>query len=128
MPNQDRTVDARVEEYWSWFAVALFLLITVDLLTTFGATVMYGVDAEANPLMRWLLPQGAFVVAVVHVAIVVTAVLSFSGVMTAVRRTSERYQSTLMRVVEVWLALIVSLGLFVFANNISVVVLGDSLL
>jgi len=128
MDKQEHATDARIEEYWSWFAVALFLLITVDLLTTFGATVKYGVSAEANPLMRWLLPQGALVVAVVHLIVVVAAVLSFSGVMTAVQRTPQRYRPALMRLVEVWLGLILTTGLFLFANNLSVVILGDSLL
>jgi hypothetical protein len=119
--------DERIEEYWSWFAVALYLLVTVDLLTTFGAAVRYGVAAEANPLMRYLLPKGALVVGVVHLAVVVVAVLAFSGVTTAVERTADRHRGLLMRVVEVWLGLLVAVGLFVFANNLSVVVLGDSL-
>lgn len=122
MTDGERSTDARIEEYWSWSAVALFLLLTVDLLTTFGATVEYGVSAEVNPAMRYLLPKGALVV-----AIVVVAVLAFDGVMTAVEHTADRHQEALMTAVEVWLGLIVALGLFVFANNLSMVVLGDSL-
>ncbi len=41
-----------MEEYWDWVAVALFLLVTVDMLTTMFAAAALGPVAEANPLMR----------------------------------------------------------------------------
>lgn len=115
-------------EYWDWFAVGLYLLITVDLLTTIGASAQVGIGAETNPFMRWLLVQGPIAIAIVHVAIVVVAVYAFSGVLGAVRRAPDRYRPALERGVEVWLGLIVAAGLFIFANNLAVVVLGDSIL
>lgn len=122
------TPETRIQEYWEWFAVALFLLITVDLLTTFGATVTHGIEAESNPVMRWLLLQGPLVIAAANLLVLVVVVYCFSSVVTAVERSPEPYDRYLRRAVEVWLGLLLSMGLFVFANNLSVVVLGESLL
>lgn len=128
MRERPTTSDTRIQEYWEWFAVSLFLLITVDLLTTFGATVAHGIEAESNPLMRWLLLQGPVVITVANLVVLVVAVYCFSSVITAVERSPEPYDRYLRRVVEVWLGLLLAMGLFVFANNLSVVVLGESLL
>jgi hypothetical protein len=58
--------ESRIEEYWDWIAVALFLLLTVDLLTTLAAARLVGADAESNPLMRWLLGRGVVIVIGAH--------------------------------------------------------------
>ena len=115
-------------EYWSWFAVGLYLLITVDLLTTMGAILLYGTAAEANPFMAWLIERGALAVTVVHLAVVLVAVAAFSGVLGTVQRASAPYDTYLTYAVELWLGLLVAAGLFVFANNLAVIVLGHSLL
>jgi membrane-bound metal-dependent hydrolase YbcI (DUF457 family) len=117
-----------INKYWAWFSVGLFLLTTVDLLTTFGVQAIYGVDAEINPFMKWLLVQGPLVVGAVHLVVVIAAVSAFAGVLNAVQTAPDRYQRFLARTVELWLGFIVTVGLFVFANNLAVIFLGRTLL
>lgn len=119
---------ARIQEYWDWFAVALFVLITVDMLTTMYAAAHVGPAAEANPLMRWAIGHGIVVLTVVNLAATVLAVGGFYVLMRVVedaRRPWDRYVAV---GVEVWLGVLIAAGLFVFANNLVVIVHGRSLL
>ena len=122
-----RHAEPRFAEYWEWLAVALFLLITVDLLTSLYAASVVGVSAEANPLMRWLLAQSIATIVAVHIAITVAVTLCFAGVLIALARTPAPFDRYLALVVEAWLACLIAAGLFVFANNLSVIVHGVSL-
>lgn len=117
----------RPEEYWSWVVSALFLLTTVDLLTTVFATAEFGVAAEANPLVRRALARGPLALAAVNVAAVVAASLLFALLLRLVRWSDGDPGRALSLAVETWLGLLVAAGLFVFANNLSVIVLGRSL-
>jgi hypothetical protein len=121
-------LDARIAEYWQWIAVALYLLVTVDVLTTIYAASVVGLDAEANPITRWLVGQGPVVLVGVNLAAVVLIVLLFNGLMDLVRVTPAPGQAPLMRLIEIWLGLLVAVGLAVFANNLMVIVAGKSLL
>jgi uncharacterized membrane protein len=123
----DTRLQRRIEEYWGWIAVALFLLLSLDLLTTYFALATVGVEGEANPLMAWLLGQSLLVVVGVHLLVTVLAVGCFAELMRLYRRTDSRYRRTFGVVVELWLGLLVAAGLVVFANNLSVVVLSRSL-
>jgi hypothetical protein len=120
--------DARIEEYWDWIAVALFLLLAVDLLTTLAAARVVGPGAESNPLMRWLLGRDVLIVVVAHLAVAVAVTGFFRLLIGRLRRTvppADRYFALL---IEAWLGVLVAVGLGVFANNLSVIVLGASLL
>lgn len=117
-----------IEGYWSWVAVALFLLITVDLLTSMYAAAVVDVDNEFNPVMQWLLAQHPAVIAFVNVAVVALAGLFFYGLRELLRYAPAPQRRVLAVVVELWLGLLVAAGLFVFANNLAVIVLGESLL
>jgi len=128
MSDRNAPRERQVAEYWSWFSVGLFLLVTVDLLTTMGATLIYGTAAEANPLVAWLVGRSTLAVTVANLVVVLVAVTAFSGVLGTVRQTPEPYATYLAYAVEVWLGLLVAVGLFLFANNLAVIVLGDSLL
>jgi hypothetical protein len=118
----------RIVEYWSWVAWALFLLVTVDMLTTLFAASVLGTAAEANPLMRWALERGLGTLLALNLAAVVFVVAFFYGLVQMLERTPERYQSEFSLVVEVWLGLLLFVGLAVFANNLSAIFLGQSLL
>lgn len=118
----------RIVEYWSWVAWALFLLVTVDMLTTLFAASVLGTGAEANPLMRWALERGLLVFLGVNLAAVGFVVTFFYGLVRMLERTPERYQGGFALVVEVWLGLLIFAGLVVFANNLSAIFLGQSLL
>lgn len=112
----------RLDEYWSWVTVALFLLLTVDLLTTLFASGVSGVQAEANPIVRWALVNGTvYLVAVNLGALLVLAVL-FYGLIRLTREAPEPYNDVVAASFEVWVGLLVATGLIIFANNLLVIV------
>jgi hypothetical protein len=123
-----RPIDERLDEYWDWFAVALFVLITVDMITTMYAATHAGPAAEANPLMRWALGQGLVVLTLVNLAATVIAVGGFYWLMRLLRTTGPPYDRYVGLGVEAWLGLLIAAGLFVFANNLFVIFHGRSLL
>lgn len=124
----DRITDARIEEYWDWIAVALFLLLAVDLLTTLAAARLVGTGSESNPLMRWLLSRGVLAVIGAHLAVVVLVTGCFHLLVGRLRRTAPPVDRYLALTIEAWLGVLVAVGFAVFANNLAVIVLGDSLL
>lgn len=119
---------ARIREYWSWITVVLFLLVTVDMLTTIFAAAAVGSDAEANPLMRWALDQGIGTLVLLNLSALVLAVGFFYALLEMLRRTPSRYQRPFALAIEVYIGVLLFAGLVVLANNLSVVVLGSSLL
>lgn len=115
-------------EYWDWLAVALFLLVSVDLLTTLGAAARYGVGAEANPLVAALLVGPLWTLVAANLVVVVVSTGAFAALLRLLRRTPPRLRNGFALTIEVWLGLLVAGGLVVFANNLTVVVHGVSLL
>jgi len=116
-----------VEEYWSWTAGALYLLLTLDLLTTIYAAGLYGHAVEANPLVRRALAAGVpnLVVLNLLALLAVTAlVYGYIELLMAVRGVRAWVMA---RSFELWVGGLLAAGLFVFANNLSVIVLGGSL-
>jgi hypothetical protein len=126
--GDDGLAASRIEEFWDWIAVALFLLLAVDLLTTLAAARVVGVGTESNPLMRWLLGRDVLVVVAAHLLVVVVVTGFFRLLVDLLRRTSPPTDRRLALLVEAWLGVLVAVGLAVFANNLSVIVLGRSLL
>lgn len=125
MSQQSRTPP--IAEYWDWLSVVLFLLLTVDMLTTFAAATVVGVEAESNPFMEWALGEGVWTVLVINLlALLVTAALFalLTGRIEVTPAPVDRYVGYL---VEVWLGVLLALGLAVFANNLSVIVFRTSL-
>lgn len=120
-------VQRRVAEYWEWVAVALFLLLSVDLLTSLYAAADVGAQAEANPLMAFLLTKPLPVLLAVHLGITVLAVGLFYGLMRTYEATPPRFRRPYGYLIELWLGLLLAVGLAVFANNLSVIVLGEGL-
>lgn len=118
---------AKIEEYWSWVAGALYLLLTVDLLTSLVALDLYGPAAEANPYMRWALTQDLLVVVGIHLAALALLVVLFQGIFLLLERSDGQQGWLLARSFECWVGLLLAAGLFVFANNLSVILLGGSL-
>ena len=118
----------RHDEYWDWFAVALFLLVTVDLLTTLGAAARFGVGAEANPVVAVLLAGPIWHLIAANLAAVVAVACGFAALLGHLRRAPLGLRPGFALAVEAWLGLLVAAGLVVFANNLTVVVHGVSLL
>jgi hypothetical protein len=128
MSRPSKTREERIEEYWLWFGLVLFLLLVGDLLTTVGAAAKYGVGPEANPLMAWLLTRGPTATLVVSLFVMGVSLAAFAGVVRAVRNATPPYDRYLEVVVATWLGTLVLVGLVVLANNLAVIVLGRSLL
>lgn len=118
----------RMQEYWDWVAVALFLLLTVDLLTSLFAAEVVGLEHEQNPLMVWLLSQPMPVLIGVHIAAAVLASAGFWLLFRLVEHSEGLPGRVLQFLTEVYLGLLVAAGLVVFANNLSVIILGSNLL
>lgn len=128
IPQAPADLDERVQEYWDWLSVALFLLVTVDVLTTLYAARVVGASSETNPVMRWALDGGPAVVLAVNVAAVVLVAVLFYGVVEMLRSTPTGIRPYFAFVVEVWIGSLLFAGLAVFANNTAVIVLGKSFL
>lgn len=126
--TEQEAVARRVTEYWEWVAVALFLLLSVDLLTSLYAAAVVGVGAEANPVMAYLLRQPVSVLVGVHLVVAVLAVAFFYALMRTYVATPAPLRRAYGYLIEAWLGLLLAVGLWVFANNVSVIVLGAGLL
>jgi hypothetical protein len=122
------SIENRIDEYWDWVAWALYLLLSVDLLTTIYAAQAVGTAAEANPMMRLLMSEGPVMLVAANIAAGVLAAVMFYGLMELLRLSPEPVQDRYLRGVELWLGLLVAAGLAVFANNLMVIVAGQSLL
>jgi hypothetical protein len=118
----------RIEEYWDWFTVALFLLLSVDLLTTFALISRYGLAGETNPVMVWLFNQGPIMIVGVHLVVAVVSTLLFSALLRMVQLTQPPYATPIEYIFEVWLGLLLVAGITIFSNNLSAIVYGQSLL
>lgn len=113
--------------YWRYVTATLFLLIPVDMLTTLYASYVYGPSAEANPVMRWALQQGVGAVVGLNIVALALAALIFYGLRELIARSEPPYNHIIGRATEVWLAFLIAGGLFVFANNLLVIVAQVSL-
>lgn len=113
---------------WDWFAVALFVLITVDMITTMYAALYAGPAAEANPLMRWAIGQGMVTLTTVNLVATVLAVGIVYVLLESLKTVEPPYDRYIGVGVEAWLGLLISAGLFVFANNLFVIFHGQSLI
>jgi hypothetical protein len=120
-------VAAHSEEYWDWVAVALFLFLTVDTLLTMYAAEVVGSGAEANPIMHWALQQGLGTLVSVNLVALLFAVLLFYGLAETIDDVKEPYDQYVGIGVDVWLGLLVMAGLTIYANNLMVIIYGQSL-
>jgi hypothetical protein len=127
MTTTRETTDHLVPGYWDWVAVAMFLLVTVDLLTTLFAVASHGAGAESNPLVAWMLGQPVWVVVAANLAVVVLNGAFFYALDESLKATPAPYDRYFAIGVELWLGSLIAFGLFVFANNLAVIVLGGSL-
>jgi uncharacterized membrane protein len=124
-PNE---VGDRIREYWDWIAVALFLLIPVDMLTTLYAARVVGAGMESNPLIRWALGQGVLTLVGVNVVAVVGVGVLFYGLVQLLEAVPAHRKRYAVVVAELWLGLVLAVGFAIFANNVTVIVFGESLL
>lgn len=117
----------RRREYWSWAAGALYILLTLDLLTTLYAAGIYGAAAEANPFVQWALQQGVVTLVAINLAALLLLAVLFYVIIELTVRAPEHHQQVIALAFEVWIALVLAAGLLVFANNLSIIVFGENL-
>lgn len=122
------SVDASIPEYWSWLAVALFLLTTVDMITTVYAAYVVGVIHESNPVIRWSLSRGPLVFMGINLTAVIVVTVLFDQLMQLLNRVSAPFDRYLAAGIEAWLGGLVAGGLVIFANNLAVIFFQQSLL
>lgn len=127
--------DRSKEEYWSWFASALFLLITVDLITTFGAAARFGTDGEYNQFMAFLIESSTGTIIAAHLLIIILASSFFYALLEILDSNDQvlsdtpspniPYPNTLL--LDSFIAVLYSYGLFIFANNLYIIFNSQSL-
>lgn len=115
-------MDEQVNRWWFWFAVALFLLIPLDLFTTLIAVERYGTVVEANPVMRWLLQQGLFAVTVANLAVVGFVVYLFHAVISRYQRIPPTYRPLAANAVNAWIGFLILAGVVLITNNLLVLI------
>lgn len=120
-------LETTVEEYWDWFAVAMYILIPVDMITTIYAAWSVGLDAEANPLIRWALNEGTSTLVAMNLVATVIAGVTFYVLMQVFDGTETRSNRLWAFGIQLWLGLLIAIGLYVFANNLVVIFHGRSL-
>lgn len=114
----------RIEEYWSWVAVVLFVLLTLDLLTTIYASSVVGTGAEANPIIRWALSGGVWYLIGVNLGALGLLAVLFYGLIRLIRETPAPYDDVIALGFEIWVGLLLAVGLLIFANNLLVIFIG----
>lgn len=117
VPRRDRR-----EEYWSWVAVSLFLLLALDLLTTIIAAGIVGSQAEVNPIVQWAWGQGLPALIVVNLVALVLLVILFYGLIRLTGEAPKPYNEMISISFEIWIGLLIGGGLLLFANNLLVIV------
>jgi len=126
--DRSTALDDRIQEFWDWIAVALFMLVPVDTLTTLFAARAVGVGAESNPIMAWTIGQGIGTLIAINLAAVVLVAVFFYGVVEMLEHSGPTIRPYFARIVELWIAVLLVAGFGVFANNLVVIVFGASLL
>lgn len=120
-------LENRFGEYWTWMAGVLFLVITLDLLTTVYAAALHGVAAESNPVVAFLLERGLVELVIANIVATVLVVVLFDRTLALIREAVPPFDRLLAVLLEIWLGCLVATGLAVFANNLVVIFFGRSL-
>lgn len=120
-------IESRIPLYWRLAAVAVFLLVPIDMVTTMFAAYVYGSGAEANWIVAHAIEEGPVVFAGINLIGGFLVSLIFYGLIELIESSPHEHQRALGLAFEAWVTILIGIGLFVAANNISVIVLGQSL-
>lgn len=118
-------IASRMNFYWHLAGVAIFLLVPVDMTTTMYAAFVYGTDAESNQIIAWALNEGPVVFAGINLVGGFLVALIFYGLLTHMKEST--HPRVLGHAYEVWVTILIGIGLFVAVNNLTVVFLGQSI-
>lgn len=108
---------------WLWFIVALVLLLWVDLATTLMAADVYGLTAEANPIMRGLLGAGLSITLLIHGIVFLLATIGFAVIVRIGQDLEDRRARRYRRCCLGWIGVLLVIGLVVAANNLALVLI-----
>lgn len=108
--------------YWLWFAVALLLLLWVDLATTVAAADHYGLEAEANPVMRGLLEAGISMTLAIHLLVFAVALAGFGVIVNIGRRLDNAAARHYRLCCLGWIGVLLIGGIGVTLNNVLLVI------
>jgi hypothetical protein len=118
----------REEEYWSWAGGALFVLLSIVPMTAMAAASDASTYGGLGPAMEWALGYGLEMFLGLHLLTAVLALLLFHGLILTIERAEPPYDQLFALTFEVWVGLLLSVGLFLFANNMTFLLYGTSLL
>jgi len=127
MESNPKDISSLFSEYWEWISVLLFLFITADLLTTMYAASIHGTFLEGNPIIRWGLEQNIILLTAMNLLVGFLCIAFFYGILLNIEQAPQKYYPKLLLSFEIFLGLLISVGIFVFINNIFVIFFGSSL-
>lgn len=124
------------EEYWDWFIWAVYLVITIDLLVTAIFSKRYGIEGELNPIVGLLFEIGLAYVVIANILVVIFAAICFLVLLEAFDSADgvfsvsspEIHGRPVIVLLDVWIGLLFASGLFVFTNNVLVLLEAPSLI
>lgn len=111
-------LEGRPAWWWVGFALALFLLVPVDFLTTLLAVGQHGLAVEANPFVRWLLGYGLVPATLVQLLVVGLAVAMFDAALRLVDAAPAHEHPRRARIVDVWVVVMLVAAVALLANNV----------
>ena len=120
---RSRSLSPEWKSCWWLFGIALGLLLWVDLATTIAAAHFYGLNAEANPIMRALLELGMGHVLVVHLLIFIMATIGFHFIILSSQSLEPAKQMQFRSVCVCWIGFLIVVGICIAANNIALVMI-----
>lgn len=113
--------DDRWYPCWVGFAVALSLLLWVDLATTLAAAGQYGLEFEANPIMRGLLESGVLLTMTIHLLIFIAALVGFGTVVRIGQSLEGKSANRYRYCCYCWIGVLLIVGIGVAVNNLALV-------
>lgn len=113
-------------KYWAFFISVIFFHVPADVTITTIITNTYSVQNEANPFMRHLLQENWFLFAGSNLLAGLIAAVFFYYILMA-GDDLDRFKKPYFLFVEFTLSILLLFGVFVFLNNLSIVLFAQNL-
>lgn len=134
-PEENQPKFRKKDEYWSWFAWMVYLLISVDLLMTSLAIDVRGIGGELNPFIIDMFQSGVEFVILGHLSVLIFSSVCFLIMLEAFDRSpgivsdsSDYIREHPAIALDVWIGTIFALGIALFTNNLLVIIGKPSLI
>lgn len=119
--------NATATGHWALAAVALVVLVILDLVTSLYAAQVVGLEYEANPVMALVLAQPLELILAIHLAVLAVAAGLLYVMIEAVRSLHGTERVRAQRRIELFLVGLIAIGVVVVTNNLLVIGFGVSL-